>query len=103
MLECTARMAGVSIAWVMQRLASTLQASVRGGQMLLVGIAEILRAGGTELPFLKPGSPTFTLLSWLVAAAGFFLQVRAGFRFSFPLNLCLLPALSLESFLTMIL
>ena len=103
MLECTARMAGVSIAWVMQRLASTLQASVRGGQMLLVGIAEILREGGTELPFLKPGSPTFTLLSWLVAAAGFFLQVRAGFRFSFPLNLCLLPALSLESFLTMIL
>ena len=103
MLGYSARMAGVSVAWVMQRFASTFQASVRGGHLLLVGIAELLRESGTELPFLKPGSPTFTLLSWIVAVVGFLLQVGAGFRISFPLNLCLFPALVLERILLILL
>ena len=103
LLGYSARMAGVSVAWAMQRFASTFQASVRGGHMLLVGIAEFLRESGTELPFLKPGSPIFTLLCWLLAVIGFLLQVRTGFRISFPLNLCFFPALVLEQILFLIL
>ena len=94
-LGYVARAVGVSIAWSMQRIASALQASVQGGQMLMTGILELLRENGVNTP-ISTGGPTFVLLCWLVAACGLLLQVGSGFAFPFPLSIALLPAQILE-------
>ncbi len=90
-LGYVARLVGVSIAWSMQRIASALQASVQGGQMLVIGVLDLLQENGVNAP-ISTGSPTFVLLCWIVAACGLLLQVWSGFALPFPLNIALLPA-----------
>lgn len=93
------RMAGVSVAFLLQRFAAAAHSALRGSQLLAESLLAIavrsgyLHAAHTEEPQLR------TALQLGLAALGAISQYRNGFGVPFPLSIVLLPLSAFEAIL----
>mmetsp|Transcript_32084 Transcript_32084/g.125062 ORF Transcript_32084/g.125062 Transcript_32084/m.125062 type:complete len:161 (-) Transcript_32084:2086-2568(-) len=94
------RMFGVSIAWTIARVVNSFYSSIRGSEMFLLGlISYVSRRGYVDRVRMEPGGPIFTLLFIGLAALGFLIQFRSGYKVPFPFNILLSPLSILEYFI----
>jgi len=96
------RMAGVSLAFALQRFAVAAHSAARGSQLLADGLlAVFVRAG--YLPSTQADDPQLrSALQLALAVTGVFTQFYHGFGVPFPLNVFLLPLSLFESLLVAI-
>jgi len=91
---------GVSIAWTIQRVISSFYSSIRGAQMLSIGLVTYLARKGYQAPFLDQSSVVFAVLTGIIAWTGFAWQLQSGYTLPFPLNVLLFPLTVAEWFIT---
>ncbi|KAJ8902009.1 hypothetical protein NDN08_004210 [Rhodosorus marinus] len=95
------RMFGVSIAWTIARVVNSFYSSIRGSEMFLLGLMSyVSRRGYVDRVRMEPGGPIFTMLFFGLAALGFLVQFRSGYKLPFPINVLLAPLSILEYFIT---
>jgi len=90
---------GVSVAWTIQRVISAFYSSIRGAQMLMIGLITYLARNGYHT-WLDQSSLVFAGLTGLIAWTGFAWQLQSGFTLPFPLNVLLFPLTVAEWFIT---
>lgn len=94
-----AKSVGMSVAWYVQRLLSAVHSGLRGGLLFWQSLMAFLLARGWSLGFI-PKDPDDTIiddvLSWPLAAAGFYWQFEQNFHVPFPLDLVTWPLSTLE-------
>lgn len=95
-------------AWYMQQVISAFYTGLRGSRLFATGLLLFLQDHGLldKLPdrlIKKPYNPETTrldeLIMYLLAAVGFYYQVKTNFSLPFPLNLIFLPLTIIEWFL----
>jgi len=95
-----AKSAGMSIAWYIQRVISAVHSGMRGGLLFWQSLMAFSYNRGWRFGGLIPEDPDDTyiddVLSWPLAAAGFWWQFKRNFHVPFPLNLVLWPFSTLE-------
>eukprot|EP01123_Difflugia_compressa_P010314 TRINITY_DN3749_c0_g1_i1.p1 TRINITY_DN3749_c0_g1~~TRINITY_DN3749_c0_g1_i1.p1 ORF type:complete len:334 (-),score=64.72 TRINITY_DN3749_c0_g1_i1:93-1094(-) len=90
--------AGVSIAWLIQRVISAFYSSIKGAQMFSKGLALFFSRMG--LVAWQEGTVGYFVVVGMVAWTGFAWQLQSGFSLPFPLNVILFPFTVLEWFVT---
>eukprot|EP00992_Anisonema_acinus_P011443 TRINITY_DN7410_c0_g1_i1.p1 TRINITY_DN7410_c0_g1~~TRINITY_DN7410_c0_g1_i1.p1 ORF type:complete len:363 (-),score=52.91 TRINITY_DN7410_c0_g1_i1:59-1147(-) len=92
---------GVCIAWALQRVVSAFHSSIRGASLVCDGIrGYAVRTGRLPQNALLPWWVTGA--SMVLAALGFYWQIRTRFELPFPLSLICLPFALMEWFLTVV-
>jgi hypothetical protein len=85
----------MAIAWYIQTIISAVSSALSGGLIMSRGLMKICRKKGFNMFGLIPDSDEETvideIMSYLLAAAGFYFQFKIGFTVPFPLNLILFP------------
>lgn len=98
LITTTINIVAVAFAWYVQKIISAFYSALRGGKMFGEALFALLDEYGLlkKLPFIKQPfdhneSYLDEIAGYLIAAAGFYTQLRYGFSLAFPLNLVFLP------------
>lgn len=86
---------GVTIAWWLQTLSSTIHSALRGGEQFTKGLILYLARNGYTATITE-GSILFGAIMYTLALTGFYWQIINGFSLIFPLNILLFPFTLLE-------
>lgn len=81
---------GITIAWWLQVVSSSIHSALRGGEQFTKGLVLFLARNNYSLTVTE-GSYLFAAITYLVALLGFYCQVSTGFSLIFPLNILLFP------------
>eukprot|EP00898_Chlorokybus_atmophyticus_P007806 jgi/Chlat1/8026/Chrsp7S07772 len=106
LLHYACKLAGVSLAWFIQRIISSFHSALRGAHMFTKALLEYCARRGKFIDFDNDGvsdinesSITFIGIAGAFALFGFYQQISNGFGLPFPLSLLLLPLDIAEWFL----
>ena len=98
-IEIVCKFVAISIAWLIQRVISSVQSAIRGGLMFSRRILAFLKNKGILTSYSEDDYYD-EVLGWIVASIGIYFQLSYGFGIPFPINLLLLPLSWIESYLT---
>lgn len=90
------KIAGVIIAWFLQRIISGFHSAMRGGNMFVCHAIRLSKTKGWIAADVDEHSPKYSAAATIVGMIGFYWQLSNGFALPFPLNLLLLPVTILE-------
>lgn len=88
----------ITIAWLIQRIISSVQSAIRGGLMFSRRILKFAKDQG-YFPSYNEDAYYDEALGWIIAAMGVFFQVFFGFALPFPLNFIFFPVTLFENYL----
>jgi hypothetical protein len=94
----------VSLAWTFQIIIVAFHAALRGSNLFVTGVVDLLVGKGfMKRASLPPReSARWNTIVYVVAAVGFYYQAKSGFSVPFPLNLFLWPISLVEFTLKLI-
>ena len=92
------KMVAISIAWLIQRIISSVQSAIRGGLIFARRILKLAKEKG-YFPSYDEDKYYDEALGWTVAAVGILFQFFFGFGLPFPLNFLLFPLTLFENYL----
>lgn len=81
---------GITIAWWLQTLSSSMHSALRGGEQFTKGLVLFLARNNYSVT-VSEGSHLFAAVMYFVALVGFYWQISHSFSLPFPLNILLFP------------
>jgi len=97
-IEFACKCVAISIAWLIQRIISSVQSAIRGGLMFSRNILKFANKQG-YFPGYNEDDYIDEIIGWFVAFCGIYFQIMSGFGLPFPFNLFLFPISIMESYL----
>jgi len=92
------KLVAISIAWLIQRIISSVQSAIRGGLIFSRRLLKLAKEKG-YFPSYDEDGYYDEAIGWSVAAVGILFQFFFGFSLPFPLNFLLFPLTLFENYL----
>ncbi len=98
LIELACKFVAITIAWIIQRVISSVQSAIRGGLLFSRRILNFLKEKGIFTSYSEEDYYD-EALGWFVALFGIYFQLSYGFEIPFLLKLFLFPLSWIESYL----